>query len=201
MTVAGAQCIVGDRNIEERQADVEALLTAFPHDAPLFPTVPDQMEVLTDGEILTKCAQAANGDKFKELWEGRWEQLGYPSIVEADLALCNLRAFWTDNRNQARRLFLQSELGKRPKAKQNATRNVATAFDQKVPPIDPLLATKFTEDLKAQLAITEREVETEYKDWTVPPAWWGKSRRSFMTKRHHRSKKLPLPVLSPTMPG
>ena len=173
MTVTGAQCIVGDRNIEERQADVEALLAAFPHDAPLFPTVPDQMEVLTDGEILTKCAQAANGDKFKELWEGRWEQLGYPSNSEADLALCNLLAFWTDNRNQARRLFLQSELGKRPKAKQNATRNVATAFDQKVPPIDPLLATKFTEDLKAQLAITKREVETEYKDWTVPPGMVG----------------------------
>jgi putative DNA primase/helicase len=48
---------------------------------------------LADGELLDKARAAVNGAKFSDLWNG--STVGYPSQSEADLALCNLLAFWT----------------------------------------------------------------------------------------------------------
>jgi putative DNA primase/helicase len=48
---------------------------------------------LADSEILEKAQGAENGAKFSQLWGGN--TTGYPSHSEADLALCNLLAFWT----------------------------------------------------------------------------------------------------------
>lgn len=64
---------------------------------------------LTDAEIVEKATEAENGDKFRELWEGR--TAGYPSHSEADLALCNHLAFWTGgDEKQIDRLFRDSGL-------------------------------------------------------------------------------------------
>jgi primase-polymerase (primpol)-like protein len=58
---------------------------------------------------------AANGDKFRDLWEGQWEPYSYESQSEADLALCRMLAYWTDgNEQQMDRLFRRSCL-MRPK--------------------------------------------------------------------------------------
>ena len=43
--------------------------------------------------LIEKAMNAANGHKFRLLWEGNWE--GYQSQSEADLALCSDLAFWT----------------------------------------------------------------------------------------------------------
>jgi len=56
-----------------------------PPDFPLRPIPPDQ--------LLYKAMAARNGAKFTYLWDG--DTTGHKSHSEADLALCNLLAFWT----------------------------------------------------------------------------------------------------------
>jgi hypothetical protein len=68
---------------------------------------------LDDSDLIQKAKQAANGDKFSQLWTGDWS--GYPSQSEADLALCSTLSFWTRrDPGQMDRLFRQSKL-MRPK--------------------------------------------------------------------------------------
>lgn len=50
---------------------------------------------LTDPDILEKAAQSKNGAKFTALYYNG-DVSGYPSQSEADLALCELLAFWTN---------------------------------------------------------------------------------------------------------
>lgn len=66
---------------------------------------------LSDAELIAKAHQAANGNRFAQLWRGDWQGAGYPSQSEADLALCGLLAFWTQGDiNAIDRLFRQSGL-------------------------------------------------------------------------------------------
>jgi putative DNA primase/helicase len=67
--------------------------------------------VLDDNDILVKAQNSKNGAAFKMLFDGEWEALNYPSQSEADLALCNILAFWTGkNNHQMDRLFRMSGL-------------------------------------------------------------------------------------------
>jgi len=52
--------------------------------------------VLNDDEIIAKAIRSNNGLKFEMLWRGDWEGAGYPSQSEADQALCNHLAWWTN---------------------------------------------------------------------------------------------------------
>ena len=65
---------------------------------------------LADAEIIRLASTSKQQTLFNALWAGRWEDL-YPSHSEADLALCNILAFWT-GRDEAvmDRLFRQSGL-------------------------------------------------------------------------------------------
>ncbi len=47
-------------------------------------------------ELIEKARNAKNGHLFSTLYNGDWEAGGYPSHSEADQALCNMLAFWTD---------------------------------------------------------------------------------------------------------
>ena len=101
-------------------------------------TVESQPPTQSDEWVLNAAASAANGAKFKQLWEGRFPE--YPSQSEADQSLYNILAFYTDNAEQVIRLFLTSALGKRDKAKRKdiQKRHIKLAFDQKVSPaVDP----------------------------------------------------------------
>jgi primase-polymerase (primpol)-like protein len=63
-----------------------------------------------DNALLRRAHDAANGGKFADLFAGRW-QGRYPSQSEADLALCQFLAFWTDrNPERMDRLFRRSGL-------------------------------------------------------------------------------------------
>lgn len=74
---------------------------------------PEQVRA-ADEEIIRRAKEAANGDRFAALWNGRWEGR-FPSQSEADLALCGMLAFWTQkDRAQMDRLFCHSGL-MRPK--------------------------------------------------------------------------------------
>jgi len=64
-----------------------------------------------DQNLLDLAFRAKNGEKFKNLWTGNWQAEGYPSQSEADLAFCELLAFWTrGDRARIDRLFRQSGL-------------------------------------------------------------------------------------------
>jgi putative DNA primase/helicase len=63
-----------------------------------------------DDALLRRAHEAANGQKFADLFAGRW-QGGYRSQSEADLALCRLFAFWADgDADRIDRLFRLSSL-------------------------------------------------------------------------------------------
>lgn len=66
----------------------------------------------SDDDILKKARNAANGAKFRALYDqGSWKGYGYPSQSEADQALCRMLAFWCDGDvSTIDRLFRQSGL-------------------------------------------------------------------------------------------
>lgn len=76
-------------------------------------------EAEPDEVIWQRGVDAANGDKFRQLWDGKWSEMGFPSQSEADFALLSMLAFYSKANEQVRRLFRMSELGKREKATKN----------------------------------------------------------------------------------
>ena len=67
-----------------------------------------------DELVLARCRSAANGDKFRKLFD-KGDSSDYQSQSEADLALCSLLGFWTGpDAARVDRLFRQSAL-MRPK--------------------------------------------------------------------------------------
>lgn len=94
-----------------------------------------------DEAIIETALKAANGEKFATLLTGSWELLYPPpsgSQSEADGAFVNILAFYTQNREQITRIFHNSPLGQRQKAKRLGYVKwlINTAFDRLLPPID-----------------------------------------------------------------
>lgn len=90
-----------------------------------------------DAVIVQRALSAANGDKFKILHEGRWQEY-YQSQSEADFAYVDMIAFYTQNREQITRMFLACPLGQREKAKRTDYMKymLNKCFDRMLPPID-----------------------------------------------------------------
>ena len=103
---------------------------------PLDWTTPQK---LTDDALLSMARTADNAEKFVALFEARYESY-YPSWSEADQALINILAFYTDAPAQVVRLFRSSALGNREKAGRidYVSNMVTLAFDRKVPLVQPL---------------------------------------------------------------
>lgn len=104
----------GVSTIEEVNQEYIDKLTAkyFPEKAPVSNVSTGSIgsELPDDAELLDKAFSAKKGNDFKELYQGNWEK-NYSSQSEADQALANHLAFWTNKDHyQMDRLFRQSGL-------------------------------------------------------------------------------------------
>lgn len=90
-----------------------------------------------DAEVIVHASSAANGEKFDALHTGRWQEY-YQSQSEADFAYVDIIAFYTQNREQVSRIFRNSALGQRDKAKRDDYVNymLNRCFDRMLPPVD-----------------------------------------------------------------
>ena len=98
------------KDIQERTAQAAAVHAKYlrREDAPKAANQPQDLNLL-DSELINKAMSARNGHMFRALWNG--DISGYPSASEADLALCNLLAYWTNgNAYRMDALFRQSAL-------------------------------------------------------------------------------------------
>ena len=65
---------------------------------------------LNDEQVIEHASRSESGDKFKALYEGRWEE-GYDSQSDADMAFVSMLAFWCGNvEEQIDRIFRTSGL-------------------------------------------------------------------------------------------
>jgi len=111
-TITGNHLDGTPNTVQERQKELNIL------HAELFPPEPKEnkgnghraLTDLADTELLSKAMSARNGDKFRKLWEGDTSTHDGDDSA-ADLALCSILAFWTEN-NESRidSLFRQSRL-------------------------------------------------------------------------------------------
>lgn len=93
-----------------------------------------------DQEIIDRALNAANGSKFKALWDGDGSFLkgGDQSGSAIDQALVNFLQFYTKDPTQIERIWLASPQGQREKTrtrKDYRDRTIATAFDRETSPI------------------------------------------------------------------
>lgn len=97
----------------------------------------NEQENAKDVDVIATALNAVNGDKFKILHEGNWQEI-YQSQSEADLAYINIIAFYTQNSGQIERIFRSSKLGQRPKAarKDYVRWMIEKSFDNMLPPLD-----------------------------------------------------------------
>ena len=96
-------------------------------------------EIETDQQILDRASDATNGDKFKKLLQGNWQDLNYPSQSEADLAFIDIVAFYTQNKEQIKRIYWNSVLGNTDKKRKRVDYvewMVHKSFDKLLSPID-----------------------------------------------------------------
>lgn len=133
-TVTGAQLKKYSGKVEQRQDVVDALYKSI-FSTKLLDTPPVGIGTgLSDDETIKRAGAAKNGEKFKALWDGNWEET-HGSQSEADSALCHMLWFWSGgNRETVRRMFGQSALGQRDKWQdrsdyQNSTLDAACKGD------------------------------------------------------------------------
>ena len=109
-TMSGSHLPGTPPSVEARQEALTALHVAVfgPQDAPRTPPQGNTV-TLEDSALLAKAQAARNGAKFTQLWAGETALHGGDDSA-ADLALCNLLAFWTQDASQMDRLFRASGL-------------------------------------------------------------------------------------------
>lgn len=109
VTVTGNTLTPG-KGLEERGEQLRAILEKYMRRPDRrAPRAPREPTGLDDLQLIEKAKRSKGGPKFAALWSG--DTTSYKSRSEADQALCNILAFWT-NRDAAwmERLFRQSGL-------------------------------------------------------------------------------------------
>lgn len=115
-TITGRRVDIAPGGVAEAQEALDALCARLwpPKQSPRPETSHMPFAALDDDEVIRRASKAANGDLFARLWAGDTTGHGGDDS-SADLALCNLLAFWTgSDAAQIDRLFRRSGL-MRPK--------------------------------------------------------------------------------------
>lgn len=108
VTVTGN--VIADCEFAERGPQLQQVLDKYMvRPRPTQSSAPAGTVFLDDLPLIERAKRGKDGARFAALWAG--DITGYPSHSEADIALCNALAWWT-NRDPARmdRLFRQSGL-------------------------------------------------------------------------------------------
>ncbi len=107
--------------INQRQEEITMLVSAMraAQEAARSSGLLEGETEIDDNELMRRAWNAHNGEKFRQLWAGDWQSMGYPSQSEADLSLMSMLTFYSRNNEQCRRLFRHSKLGEREKALKN----------------------------------------------------------------------------------
>lgn len=162
MTVTGLHLPGTPKTINPRQHQLEEFARVLGLDKANVSNFESQPETQSDFELWEKLNKSATAGKFLALWNG--DISGYPSGSEADQALANYICYFTDNKEQAARVFRASphfanrvKLQDRPKLVEYA---INKGFDMKAPPID----------FEAIRAMAERQRQTQDQAWTAPAA-------------------------------
>lgn len=156
-----------------------------------------------DEEVYNIAAKASNGQKFEDLWEGHWE-LHYDSQSEADLALVNIIAYYTDSKSQIIRMFHNSALGKRKKAKRKDYLDymLNICFDNVLPTIDLSYLLKPTHQAMAKINMEiENEKQEDDSVYDFPPGLVGKLASFFMKRSNRPVKEMSLMAAIALMAG
>jgi putative DNA primase/helicase len=110
-TITGRHVAGTPETIEAHFQALHAWCTAWQPSvrAPQSDEADAETKQLSDHTLLDRAMRARNGAAFRALWQGNTS--GYLSSSEADLALCNLLAFWAGgDPTRVDRLFRQSGL-------------------------------------------------------------------------------------------
>lgn len=143
----------------------------------------DSNEKFDDKAIIDIALNAVNGEKFKSLFDGKWNEI-YESQSHADFAFIDIIAFYTQNKKQIERIFRTSTLGKRDKANRRdyIEQMIFKSFDKMLPPIDidgfkNALELKIAEQQQLKLPLIEEkkkqkeekpEPKTKYDKSAIP---------------------------------
>ena len=74
------------------------------------PNLIDPKSYLTDAQVIEKASNSEAGDKFSDLYAGKWDER-YGSQSDADMALCDILAWWCGaDAEQVDRIFRTSGL-------------------------------------------------------------------------------------------
>lgn len=96
LTVTGN--VIHDGDMSDRSANLQIVLDRYmkkeqANSGKTISSIPTTISLtMSDSELISKAINSRNGDKFDRLWRGDWSN--YPSQSEADIAFCNLLAFW-----------------------------------------------------------------------------------------------------------
>lgn len=123
--------------IAERQELLDILYEQMGGDPVTFVYGQEKEQTEDDEAIIARASSAVNGEKFNRLFVGDFQSL-YPSQSEADFALIDIIAFYTQNSAQIARIFRSSALGQRDKAQRDDYIGymVRKSFDKQLPPVD-----------------------------------------------------------------
>jgi len=109
VTVTGDVFKAGDVVLNS-EALSNVLETFMKRSTPLKGNTIEPVSYLTDEQVLDHAMKSESGEKFKALFEGRWQE-GYDSQSNADMALVSMLAFWCGNvEEQIDRIFRTSGL-------------------------------------------------------------------------------------------
>lgn len=109
--------VVNNKPIAERDHLVKQYAQRVGGKKTEFVELPDAPATDTDDSILQRAFAAANSDKIIAHYNGDWTAIGHTDHSKADEALLQMLAHYTPNNEQLIRLFLDSRLGQRDKAK------------------------------------------------------------------------------------